>query len=443
MADAERLEADLRALFGPGSLEIGEVTDGMIRNRTTAESIRFDNREGERLLIDRYVVSGDYDQPDEVTLEGIRVEDSLTDLLLMSVERVVFGEPAQAVLPTGDLDPDTLRLGSLAIDNIVIELASDVAHEVFEDTPMAGGTGRLTIDSLHGKALSHQAIGLLNITGIAGTGSDLGDMGEGSFTLAGFRVEGLRGLDQEEGEQTLDSLELTDFAVESDQLVGALTQLRLDGNFADGEGGLWLDAFQVDLAKMIAMAPEEERTQLRMISNVLTDGSGDLRLDAAFTGNWAEEGDHSLLTSDSHLTIAEALRLAIDINLPVLLPAGTEPADIFTDDSLLQASSLLGGDIQINLNNQGLFGRLLILGAAMEGISEAQYLNQARTQAQGFGMMFGPEIQAIFTGLVEMMAGTASELAIGITLPAESNLETYTGDPLALPDKLSLQVETR
>jgi hypothetical protein len=180
-----------------------------------------------------------------------------------------------------------------------------------------------------------------------------------------------------------------------------------------------------------------------MVSNVLTDGSGDLRLDAAFTGNWAEEGDHSLLTSDSHLTIAEALRLAIDINLPVLLPAGTEPADIFTDDSLLQASSLLGGDIQINLNNQGLFGRLLILGAAMEGISEAQYLNQARTQAQGFGMMFGPEIQAIFTGLVEMMAGTASELAIGITLPAESNLETYTGDPLALPDKLSLQVETR
>src|SRR5690554_3950319 len=99
-ADPERLRADLQALFaGQGQLELGEVSSAMLRSRVTAEDIVFEAKEGERLLIDRYIVSGDYDRPDEVTLEGVRVEDSLTEFTLVSMQRIVLGEPSRAVLP--------------------------------------------------------------------------------------------------------------------------------------------------------------------------------------------------------------------------------------------------------------------------------------------------------------------------------------------------------
>ncbi|MCG6658061.1 hypothetical protein HOP52_09870 [Halomonas campisalis] len=443
LADAERLEADLRAMFGGyGSVELGEVSSAMVRSRVTAEGFVFEAEEGERLLIDRYVVSGDYDSPDEVTLEGVRIEDRLTDLTLMSAERIVLGEPSRAVFPFDDsLAPEDFRLGSLAIDDIVVDLASEIAEDLFYGTPFTASEGRLTIDSLRGESLSHDAIGMLEITGVAGAGENLDELGSGSFTLASLRVEGLSGLDGDE--ERLDSLVMRDFAVESDRLVGSLSRLAIDGDFSDGEGGLRLEDFSLDLAKMIELAPESERTQLRMVSNVLTDGSGTLRLDAAFLGNWEEGSDHSRIHSDSHITAHDAVRLLFDIDLPLLLPEGAEPADVFADTGLLDAATLLGGDIRLTIGNEGLFGRLATLGAAMEGVTEAQYIEQTRTQAEGFGMMFGPQVQAILMGLVELLEGNASELEINVGLPAESNLATYTGDPLGLPDKVSFDVETR
>ncbi|MFY0991106.1 hypothetical protein [Halomonas sp. C05BenzN] len=442
-ADAERLEADLRALFGEGgNLSLGEVSSAMMRSRVSAENIVFEAQEGERLLIERYIVSGDYDSPDEVILEGLRIEDSLTELMLVSVERIVLGEPSRAVLPLdGGLAPEALRIGSLAIDGIDIDLASEIAEDLFQGSAFREGEGRLTIDRVRGEALSHSAIGMLEFSDVAGTGQDLGDLGTGSFSLASLRLEGLAGLDGEE--ETLDLLALRDLDIASDRLVGSLEELNLDGDFSDGVGGLRLEGFHLDLARMIELAPEEERTQLRMASNVLTDGSGELRLDAAFLGNWEEDGDRSILRSDSQVTAHDALRLLFDIELPLVLPDGIAPVEVFADTDLLEAATLLGGEIHLTLADLGLFGRLATLGAAMEGVTEAQYIEQARTQAQGFGMMFGPQVQSVLMGLVDLLEGNASELAIGITLPAESDLETWAGDPLALPDKLSLSVEAR
>lgn len=193
MADAERFEADLRALFSEGgTLSIGDVSSAMLRSRLTAEDIVFEAEEGERLLIDRYIVSGDYDAPTDVTLEGLRIEDSLTELTLMSVERIVLGEPSQAVFPLHDdaLTPEQVRLGSLAIDGIVIELASELAEEIFFDTPLSSGHGRMTIDKLRGESLSHEAIGMLEISGMAGVFDELEELGSGSFTLRSLRLEG-------------------------------------------------------------------------------------------------------------------------------------------------------------------------------------------------------------------------------------------------------------
>lgn len=440
----ERLEADLRGVFGEhGEVEIGEVSSGLLSSRFSAEEVVFRGEDGERLLIDRYVVSGDYDSPDEVTLEGVRLEDEVSEMALVEIERIVLGKPSRAVFPLDEsLAPQDVRIATLAIDDITLDLASELARDVFDDAELDDAQGRMTIARVRGEGLSHTAIERFEITDVSGMGENLGEFGAGSFSLASLVFEGLHGLDNED-EQRLDALVLSDLVVDAEQLVGSLARLSVDGDFSDGQGGLEIDDFQADLARMIELAPEEERAQMRMASNVLTDGSGELRVDLALLGNWEEGETQSLITSDSHITIHDALRLLIDVELPVVLPEGVTPAAVFAEDGVLESATLLGGSLRLILAEQGLFGRMATLGAAMEGITESQYLEQARTQAEGFGMMLGPEVQQFLLGLVSLAEGAADELEVALTLPAESNLETYTGDPMALPERLEMHVETR
>ncbi|MGM0984645.1 MAG: hypothetical protein ACQEXG_14685 [Pseudomonadota bacterium] len=440
----ERLEADLRGVFGEhGEITIGEVSSGVLRSQVTAEEVLFRGEEGERLLIDRYVVSGDYDSPDEVTLEGVRLEDELSEMALVEIERIVLGEPSRAVFPLDDsLAPQDVRIATLAIDDIILDLSSELARDMFDDAELDDAQGRMTIARVRGEGLSHTAIERFEIADVSGMGENLGEFGAGSFTLASLVFEGLQGLDNED-EQSLDALLLSDLVVDSERLVGSLARLSVDGDFSDGQGGLEIDDFQADLARMIELAPEEERAQMRMASNVLTDGSGDLRVDVALLGNWEEGESQSLITSDSHVTVHDAIRLLVDVELPVVLPEGVTPAAVFAEDGVLESATLLGGSLRLILAEQGLFGRMATLGAAMEGITESQYLEQARTQAEGFGMMFGPEVQQFLLGLVSLAEGAADELEVALTLPAESNLETYTGDPMALPERLEMRVDTR
>lgn len=452
-ADAERLEADLRALFSDqGTLAIGSVEEAMIRDRVTAEALVFDSAEGERLLIERYVVSGDYDSPDEVTVEGVRLEDGLTELALLEIDQLVFGEPSRAVLPLGDHTAlEEVTLGSLAIDGIVLDLTSRATEALFADTPLSQGEGRMTVDQVRGEALSRDAIGWLEITGVDGVGQNLDELGDGSFSLASLRLEGLTGLD-EEGAEELESLRLEELAIDSDRLVGSLAAIVMTSDLAERRGEMELDDFRLDLARMIELAPEEERTQLRMVSNVLTDGSGELRLDAAFNSQWRDEAqdgsqvdsqEQGVLNSSGTINLHEALALALMAELPMRLPEGVDPTELFGNDRLLNEVTLLGGELELSVGDEGLFGRMITLGAAMQGVSEDVYLEQARTQAQGFGMMFGPRVQALLEGLVALAEGAASELVINATLPANSRFDTMAEDPLALPEQLDLRVDTR
>lgn len=236
-ADAKRLEADLRAMFGAhGTLAIGDVSSALLRSRLSAHDIRFETPEGERLLIDRYVVSGDYDRPDEVTLEGLRLEDALTDFTLMSAERIVLGEPSRAVFALDDaLAAEAVRIGSLAIDGIALDLGSELADDLFYATPMYGGQGRLTVDSVRGKSLSGTAIELFEVAGVAGTLSEVDELGSASFTLESLRIEGLTGLDSD-GDEQLARLELRGLDLLTDSLAASLARLDMDGDFSDGKG---------------------------------------------------------------------------------------------------------------------------------------------------------------------------------------------------------------
>ncbi|MDY7115081.1 hypothetical protein RAN53_01835 [Halomonas sp. SSL-5] len=251
--------------------------------------------------------------------------------------------------------------------------------------------------------------------------------------------------DEALAEEWLDVMTLTELSLEHPEgMLASLASLDLDGDFEDGEGGLALEALAVDLDRLITLSPEEERTRLRMASNVLTDGSGQLRLDADFDARWEPEGEQTgRLFSDGELTLRDALVMAIDLESLLALPEGAEVATLLADGTLLEEAALGGGRFELRLAERGLFARLATLGAAMEGISEAQYLEQARTQAEGFGMMFGPQVRELFNGLVDLMAGGAEELLVTLDLPAEERLESFADDPLALPERFAMQVETR
>ncbi|MBF7052973.1 hypothetical protein IOC61_06515 [Halomonas sp. KAO] len=360
-ADAERLGNDLRALVAEhGELTIGDLSTSLLGGETRAEDLRFESLEGETLLIERYVVEGDYEHPDTVTLEGIRVEgvdledapQELEDDLLLNIGSIVVEAPGSAVPP---LDDETL------------------AEQWFEVMSLA----ELSLDHPEGALAS---------------------------------------------------------------LIG----LELDGDFEDGEGGLSLEALEVDLSRLIALSPEEERTQMRMVSNVLTEGSGLLRLDGGFDAQWEPSGEQEgRLVSSGELALRDALSLALDLESLLALPEGVDVAELMADGSLLEEASLGGGHLVLSLAEQGLFGRLMTLGATMEGVSEAEYLEKARTQAEGFGMMFGPQVSDLLHGLVDLMAGSAEELVVTLDLPAEERLESFAEDPLALPERFAMQVETR
>ncbi|SFU43521.1 hypothetical protein [Halomonas korlensis] len=445
-ADAQRLEADLRALFADrGELEIGEVSEAMVRNRISAEAIRFESDSGERLLLDRYEVRGDYDSPDSVHLEGLSVLDELTELPLLEVERIVMEEPSRAVFPFHEsLHSNEVSIGELQVDNLSADMSTEAARRYLGDELDAEGSGRLEIESLHGVELTPSAIGRLELSGIAGHGEGGSELGTGRFTVGSLVMEGLAGLDQQ-GDERFDSLDMRELMVESDNLVASLERLVADGSMAEG-GELRLDALKLDLARMIELAPVDERTQLRMASNVLTDGSGELLMDAVFSGQWETDNGETRLLSDSHIDADNAFRWNLDVDLPVRLPEGVEPERYLAgieglDD--LEGLTILGGEITNVLSNQGLFGRLAPIMAATQGVSEADFIAQARTQARGFGMMLGPEIGAVLAGLVDMMDGRASELEIRLTLPPDSEIDALSADPLALPVKLSMQVETR
>ncbi|WFM72184.1 hypothetical protein [Halomonas sp. CKK8] len=437
---AERLEADLRALFASeGRLEIGEVSAALLRDRVTARELHFVGPEGQQLWLDRYVVSGDYDSPDEVRLEGIRLETPGRERTQLSAATLRLDDPTRAVLPLHEESwPAGLRIAGLEIEALAAEFAGQDLGEGFGE-----GDGRVSVERLQATGLSREAIDSLELNGVEGQAEGEGEFGSGTVSLAFARVEGLRGLEGPEEERELDRLELRDLAIDSDRLVAALAGLEVDGDLQDGEGGIRLEALELDLARMIALAPEEERTQLRMASNVLTGGSGTLRLDAVSTGRWETEDDATRLLGELDVTAEEAFGWVLEADLPVRLPEGVAPAAFLAEMESLEGVTLLGGRVDATLSDLGLFGRLPVVMAASQGISEAVFLEQARTQAQGFGMMLGPEVEAILTGLVAMMAGEARELAVQLTLPADSELEALSADPLALPERLEMQVESR
>ncbi|MDR5900275.1 hypothetical protein QC823_14990 [Halomonas vilamensis] len=441
-ASVEQLETDLSELFAHGELSIGKVSESSRASRVVAENIVFEGREGERVLVERYVVNGDYEAPDDVQLENMRIEDTLTGKPLLSIESLILDEPGMAVITEKTWQDPSFELAQFAIDGLVVSLDSDVADEVWQTLSLDQGAGQLTIESIQGKSLSASAIGELEFTNMAMQGNNIDELGDVSLIVGRFRAEDVQGLQQEELEQ-VGAMSLERLTVESDTLAASLALLSMDGDLNDGAASVQVESLELDLNRMIALAPPEERTQMRMVANVLTDGTGLLGIDVDFLARWEEQASQSLLGGDGQIALRDALGLRLNVELPLVLPEGVTPVDVLSDRVPLEDATLLGGEAILTLNDHGLVNRLVTLAATLEGVTEEQVLDVARTQARGYGMVFGPEVEAVLMGGMALLEGRASQLIMSIVLPAESRLDTYADDPLGLPELLSLEVETR
>ena len=97
--------------------------------------------------------------------------------------------------------------------------------------------------------------------------------------------------------------------------------------------------------------------------------------------------------------------------------------------------------MSLDIGDLGVFGRIAPVIAATQGVSEDALLEQFRTQAEGFGIMMGPQIGAVLSGIVKMMAGEASSMQITTELPPSQHIQKLAKeDPMGLPDALSMQV---
>ncbi|WP_069383436.1 hypothetical protein [Halomonas caseinilytica] len=448
LADAEKLEADLRALFAdqPGELTIGDISESMLGGETRAEDLEYVSDRGGRVHVDRYVVEGDYDDPDRVVLEGLSVteeEDGQTGTI--TARRLVVVEPSRPVLSPRGVLADEFEAAELTAEELVIERSGRTVLDTAGEVPRSVTNPRLTVERLHARDLAPDTIGSLEATDIAGSGESFGEIGDGKFTLGILNIEGLHDL-KSQTEARADRMELKNLDIEAQRLVATLERLLVDGDMADGAGGLWLESLDLDLARMIELAPAEKRTRLRMMSNVLTGGSGQLSLDAAFDGQWKSLDDtRAMLIGKSRVTANDAFRWTFDSETPARLPEGADPSSYFAEVDGLEDVTLLGGEVETTLTDLGLFGRLPAVIATSQGMSEDEFMAQARTQAKGLGSLFGPEFATLFGGLVDMMEGKVRELVVHFTLPEgdEQELDALADDPLVLPSKLSMQVHTR
>ncbi|MBY5968443.1 MULTISPECIES: hypothetical protein [Halomonas] len=434
-ADAERLEADLKTMLGgEGTLEIGDVSDELFGSTTSAEDLVLTGPDGERLSVARYLVEGDYESPDEVVLEEVELIDRGAS---MTLTRLSFEEPGQAVLdlrelPWGQDNP----LAGLRLEGLVMDQSEG---SVGADLPWGEFPGQINIDSLEATELSQDAIGSLVLSGLTGAFQGDEDLGTGTFALPSLSLTGLKGM---EGDSpTVDVLELSDFSLDSDRVVASLASLVADGDMTDGAYSGRMEGLALDLAKMIELAPADERTQLRMVANVLTGGTGQLTLDADMDGTWEAQGSNGQVASRFTMTARDALRIGFDSDLPVNLPKGQDPATYFAGLNDWTELDLQGGDVSLDIGDLGVFGRIAPVIAATQGVSEDALLEQFRTQAEGFGIMMGPQIGAVLSGIVKMMAGEASSMQITTELPPSQHIQKLAKeDPMGLPDALSMQV---
>lgn len=459
-ADSEQLEAGLRAMFSAedGELTIDKVSDSLFGGTSTAEGLVYTDPNAGTLRIDRYVVEGDYDSPDKVTVDGLTFGTLDGEDSVLSAAKLILNKPDRAVIDFGLLADGELDYSaeSMRIDKLVLvaneqSAGSDADFKaLLEDF-----VGRMELDKLELRQLSEDGVDGLSVEGLRGEFDKLQQLGAGSISLEKLLMNGIgipdmdattgASIDDFDDVPSIKDLTLSRLDIDTEGLVASIESMASDQDWSDGKTGTTINNMVIDLGRMIELMPADERTNARMFSNMLTGGSNVVTLNAEGSGNLEELPDGKAdYQVEGKITLSDALSLDSMVNLVLLTPPGMETADYVMqiEQGDLDLLDFESGKARLGIVNQGLFNRIPSVAAVAEGISEAEFLQQARTQAKGMGNMFGPQVAEVLVGLVNMMDGKASQMNVRVTLPSFKALENSINDPLGLPDKLSMTVET-
>lgn len=459
-ADSEQLEAGLRAMFADdgGELTIDKVSDSLFGGSSTAEGLVYTEPSAGTLRIDRYVVDGDFDSPDKITIDGMTFSTEGGEASALSAAKLTIEKPDRAVIDPslvadGDLD---FSAESMLFDKLTLvvneqTVGSDTDfREMLEDF-----VGQMKLNSLEFRQVTQDGFDGLTLEGLSAEFDKLQQLGAGKASLEKLMMNGISvpdiesasafSMDDMEEVPSISDMTLKALDIDTEGLVASLESMTSDQDWGDGQTGTSINNLVVDLGRIIELMPADERTNARMVSNVLTGGGNVLTLNAEGSGSLEELPDGKAdYQVEGKIKLADALSLDSMVGLMLLTPEGMETADYVMqiEQGNFDLLDFESGKAHLELVNQGLFNRIPAVAATVQGISESEFLEQARTQAKGMGNMVGPQVSEVLLGLVNLMDGKANQMKVSVTLPSMQELEANAEDPLGLPDKLSMKVET-
>lgn len=449
LADTQRLEDGLAHWSDAGHVRVGEVSQ-VADDLTRASNISIVENSDTRLQVEQYDVEGDYGDPDRVVMSGVVLT---SPDVRMEVGRLAIDEPSKAVW---ELDSPELELSAASIVAKDVALAARVS-----DTDLRAYSGdsappqRITMDIESIEALGldmsseHGSLESLTLKGLSSTVSGLDGwrMALESFALSDFSWgapwDAL----------LIGGIELSELAVNKDDLqVAGITRLTSTSEITAERftSHSVLDEAFVDFNQLIGLVPIEDRSSIRMVTNVMAGGSERFTMSGEGAGAIEARGASILAHSDSHLDIPGSFGLTLNYEFPLALSKGQTAEELFTrfTDYSLALDPLedlgnfwppvkpLGGHLSVVYHNQGMVDRLMSVAAATMGQSRSELLASMSAELQQGEQGMSLTSPQVINSVLKLLEGEASTLRLDLELPPSVGIHKLVNNPEGVMERL-------
>lgn len=441
-ASPQQLEADLRErLAGENSrLTFSRIYQDGAQQRYIAEDVEVTHTNGDVLSIERYNVEGDYDRPDNVSIDGIALSEAGGAEPLLNIASLMLPEPRHAVPSENDLELSEFAFNAMTARDITLRLDGTVGEELAREFSSSPLEGLVHIETLTLEELSSSALGLLELQGLSVDLKELESDIAAMLTLDNLLIEQLIGLDNP-GTERVEHAELNGFSLAGEDWSILLERLWVEGSSYIGDAGF--EGADFDIAGLINLVPPAERQELQSLSNVMTGGTGQLSAEGRSHSRWEEVGEMNHLLAEGVFTFSGAAEIAYTMNLPITLPKGVTPEQARQNPELFETATLKGGEVVIAYTDEGMLPRLTTEIAAREGMTEDRAIAQAWAQAQQLGPLMGQQVTKLLSGLVDIMAGNAQALTVNVALPNPFTFEQFLMNPMGSTERLRFTFELK
>jgi hypothetical protein len=439
-ASPQQLEAELRERLASESsaftvAQVYEQPDAIV-----AENIAITYANGHVFTIERYLVEGDYDRPDNVVIDGMAVSEAGDSIPFLSVASIELPNASQAVPSMDEMSAPDMVLEALNARDITVNLPGEAADTFLSELDSPPFEGQLHIETLTLEEVSSSTIGLFDIQGVSADFNDLKNDISSVFSLANLRVEQLTGIDTP-GEESVEHAALNGMNLSGDGWSVALDNAWVEGNSYMGDAGF--EGAFFDIGGLLPLLPLEQRQGFETFSKVLTGGSGQLQAEGRSHSRWEEEEETDRLISDGYLRLSGAAGIEYSLDLPISLPKSVSIEQAMQTPELFESATLHGGEVVVAYSDEGLLPRLTTEIAANESISEAQAISMAMGQVRQLGPSLGLQITKLMTGMVDIMAGHSQALTVNVALPDPFTFNQFMMNPMRSTERFTLTFELK